>query len=107
MKDKLYTDIICKGFCKFYKEGKEEMHCGGYELLRKNLTSVELKELSAVASCGEEIKVEIPTYDEGMFELVCGACDFRIDGCDYSENLSGPPCGGYNFIRLVRKKEAQ
>jgi hypothetical protein len=43
MKAKIYTEIICKGFCKYYKEGKEELHCNGYVFLRNNFTPYELK----------------------------------------------------------------
>ncbi len=41
MKDKDYTSIICKGFCSFYREGKEDLSCGTYLFLRNNLTLCE------------------------------------------------------------------
>ena len=102
MKEEIYIDIICKGFCCYFKGGKEEMHCGGYQFLRDNFTLHELFQLADIPERDEKIKNLIPPGDENLGSLVCSKCDFRIDGCDYSENRSGPPCGGYILIdRLV------
>jgi hypothetical protein len=102
VKDKIYTDIICKGFCKYYKEGKEELHCEGYEILRNNLTPYELKMLVGSLKCGDEIKNRIHGKNKKLINLVCAKCDFFIDECDYTDNRSGPPCGGYIIINLLR-----
>lgn len=116
MKDKAYTDIICKGFCKYYKEGKEELHCNGYVFLRNNLTPHELKIMldlsknsnkSAVTSNEKFNSRQFSVFnsslslDEELINLVCRQCDFFIDGCDYTDNRSGPPCGGYIIINLL------
>lgn len=102
MKEKIHTDIICRSFCRYFKEGKEEMHCGGYRFLVDNFTVAELYQLSDLPDRDEEIKHRVPADDENLSDLVCGRCDFRVDGCDYRENRSGPPCGGYILIdRLV------
>lgn len=113
MKDKIYTDIICKGFCKYYKEGKEELHCNGYIFLRDNFTSYELKimlnspspPLKLREGRGElyqkDLKYEIPDKDEELISLVCKQCNFFIDECDYTDNRTGPPCGGYIIINLL------
>jgi hypothetical protein len=101
VKDKIYTDIICKEFCKYYKEGKEELHCNGYEILRNNLTPYELKMLVGSLKCGDEIKNHIPAKNKKLINLVCKRCDFFIDGCDYTDNRSEPPCGGYIIINLL------
>ena len=98
MKDKSYTEIICRKFCKYYKEGKEELLCGGYEILRDNLTAHELEMLAGSLKSGDEIKNRIPPKNNEMTEFVCGRCNFFIDGCDFAENRSGPPCGGYMLI---------
>jgi len=38
MKEAVYTSLICKQFCSYYKSGKEAIHCGGYSYLKKFLT---------------------------------------------------------------------
>lgn len=111
MKEELYMSIICKEFCKFYKEGKEKMRCGGYELLRNNLTFGELLELSRYL-IGEtsmsqrdikgnhkiEVFSEQYALNEILTNFVCDRCEFQINGCDFRDGLATPPCGGYIFI---------
>lgn len=102
MKDKIYTDIICKGFCKYYKKGKEEIHCNSYIFIRNNFTPHELKIL--LDNSAAERPAALPHYstkDEKLLELVCKKCDFFVDGCDYTDNRSGPPCGGYLIIKRL------
>jgi hypothetical protein len=103
MKERIYSDIICKGFCNFFKEGKEEIQCGGYQLLIDNFTLNELEHFNRLIDRDEGIKKQIPLDDETLFGLVCSRCDFRIDGCDYREDRSGPPCGGFIFIEKLIK----
>lgn len=130
MKDKIYTEIICKGYCKYYKKGREDLHCNGYVFLRDNFTPYELKIMldsskdsneSAVTS-NEKFNTCLPTgrsrqfsvfnsllitrhsslsLDEELMNLVCTKCDFFINECDYTDNRSGPPCGGYIIINLL------
>jgi hypothetical protein len=99
MKEKDCTVIICKNFCSFFKGGKEDIHCGGYQVLTDNLTCAELAYLSSTIDDAEALKKLIPPDDEVLFQTICERCDFRIDGCDYRENRSGPPCGGFILIR--------
>ena len=96
MKENKYTDIICKRFCKFYKEGKEELQCGTY---------LYLKELFSTEDLGSSLN-EIPetpsfTEDELIRERSCSKCEFLVDGCDYREGLDSPPCGGYVIIEHI------
>jgi hypothetical protein len=123
MKDDAYTDIICKEFCKYYKEGKEELHCNGYVFLRDNFTPHELKTMLENSAAdgfpgksqtflGREQQNETTvcrtialshyrTKDEELINLICKKCDFFVDGCDYIDNQSGPPCGGYLIISFI------
>lgn len=101
MKSGFYTDIICKGFCKYYKEGKEEFHCGGYTFLRDNFTHQELKSMLDLSKPQKDMKYEIPAENKELTDLVCRKCDFFTDECDYTDNRSGPPCGGYVIISLL------
>jgi len=100
MKDDVYTDIICKGFCKYYKEGKEDIHCNGYVFLRSNFTPYELKTMIAKR---QELSVKRQADDAKLINLICKKCDFFVDGCDYIDSQSGnqseQPCGGYLIIK--------
>jgi hypothetical protein len=102
MKEQIYTDIICKGFCKYYKKGKKDIYCGGYELLRKNLTPNELRAIAALSNAESDIKNQIPPKNKKLERFVCRRCEFLADGCDFADNRSGPPCGGYNILRKLK-----
>ena len=103
MKTEGYTEIICRGFCSYFKEGKEELKCGGYQFLMDNFTVSELNGLMDLVGKTEGLKKLIPPDNEELFDLVCSRCDFRIDGCDYREDRSGPPCGGFILIDRLTK----
>jgi len=100
MKETIYTEIICKGFCKYYKEGSEELHCNGYVFLRDNFTLRELKTMIEMLRLKRDIKYKIPERDKGLTSLLCRKCDFFVEGCDYADNQSGPPCGGFLIVNL-------
>lgn len=101
MKDKEYTSIICKKFCSFYKEGKEDLYCGTYLFLRNNLTPRELRSVLELSKKpGHQPKSGSGT-DEEIRSLVCEKCDFVVNGCDFREDGSHPPCGGYYIIEML------
>ncbi len=102
MKTDKYTELICKGFCSFYKAGKEEMACETYNFLASKFTPETLvpstQEIKAASdfSCDMEIKKNI-----------CARCDFLIDGCDFREGLGSIPCGGYAIVEWLIKSKQQ
>ena len=99
MKEEEYTDIICKRFCTFYKEEKEELQCGSYLFLRERYSPGELE----VAITGIS---DVPSRaeDKTINDAVCSKCEFLVDGCGYREGHDSPPCGGYIIVEhLIRK----
>ncbi len=103
MKDKDYTGIICKGFCSFYKEGKDDLCCGAYLFLKKNLTLRELHSVLELSKMDERPLEYVSPADEEIKRLACDKCDFLVDGCDFREDGSHPPCGGYSIIEMLLK----
>jgi hypothetical protein len=97
-----YTDIICKGFCTFYKSGKEELTCGTYDFIFGNLTPAELE--SAIQGIAPTPDFTCDTKIQG---LICEKCAFTIDGCDFRDGLDAPPCGGYTIIEWLLKRAAK
>lgn len=98
MKEDAYTELICKGFCSFYREGKEELTCETYNFLVRNLTEGELRgmiqgiERTPDLSCDDYIK-----------DVICGKCDFLEGDCDFRGGRVSPPCGGYVIIESLRR----
>ena len=103
MKDKDYTGIICKGFCSYYKEGKEDLCCGTYLFLKRNLTLGELCSVLDLSKMDERPSEYFSTADDEIKRLICDKCDFAVDGCDFREDGSHPPCGGYSIVGILLK----
>jgi len=99
MKTEKYTGIICKGFCSFYKEGKEALACETYNFLANRFTPEALEssthniEARPDLSCDKDIKA-----------FICERCDFLMDGCDFRDGRDAEPCGGYTVIEGLIKK---
>lgn len=98
MKRDNYTEIICRRFCGYYKEGKEEMTCGTYNFLARELTLKELASLTRDIQAGPDF-----SFDKEIKCLVCDRCDFLADGCDFRDGLNSRPCGGYTVIEKLIK----
>jgi hypothetical protein len=101
MKDKDYTSVICRGFCSFYKEGKEDLFCGTYLFLKNNLTLCELRSVIDLSKMDGRAQGYVFPADEEIKRLVCDKCDFLVDGCDFMEDGSHPPCGGFSIIKML------
>lgn len=98
MKEKAFTDIICKRFCAFYKDGQEDLQCGTYIFLRERFSSEALeREITGMYG--------IPSLSEdgSINNLICDKCEFKVDGCDFREGLDSPPCGGYMIVEYLLK----
>lgn len=98
MKEAAYTDLICKGFCSFYREGKEEFTCGAYEFLVKNLTERELRNLTISTVWSHDL-----SSDDYIERIICRRCDFYKEDCDFRAGKKSPPCGGYVIIESLRR----
>lgn len=101
MKDEIFTGIICEKYCSFYKEGKENLCCGAFSFLRNNLTSRELRFLLHWSELDKGPRECDFSTDREIKKLVCDKCDFLVDGCDFREDASYPPCGGYVILSTL------
>lgn len=97
MKEIAYTDLICRRFCSFYSEGKEEMTCETYNFLARNLTVSELESLIHGISKTPDL-----SSDDYIRVVICSRCDFLGGDCDFREGRESPPCGGYVIIENLR-----
>lgn len=96
MKRGKHTELVCEGFCKFYKEGKEELTCGTYNFLAEKFTPEALEaKIQAIKK-----KTDF-SHDEEIKKIICEQCEFFVDGCDFREGLDSPPCGGYAVVEWL------
>jgi hypothetical protein len=105
-------DLVCKGYCKFYKESKnEELACEGFRFFERLISSpTDNTTPSPPLSRGNSEKSNPPVFqhDSILMDILCKKCDFLIDGCDYRDekyHANASPCGG--FILLHRIIEEQ
>lgn len=98
MKKAAYTELICKGFCSFYREGRDELTCETYNFLARNLTASELKSLIHGISKTPDL-----SFDDYIKNTICIRCEFLKEDCDFRAGKQSPPCGGYVVIeKLLR-----
>ncbi|RMF96629.1 MAG: hypothetical protein D6734_03425 [Candidatus Schekmanbacteria bacterium] len=107
MKDDEIIEKICKPFCSFYKEGKEEMLCKGAEILKEILSKLPQKRFHNYFK-GDVLCPKIIYQNGEMLERICRQCNFYISGCDFTDpDFKGysPPCGGYIAIVCLIREE--
>ncbi len=92
MKEDIYTSLICKKFCSYYKPGKETETCGGYNYIQQYLTPFELNTVLKIYDLNKDILSTHSAY------FLCEKCSFKKNGCDFAINKSPKPCGGYSII---------
>lgn len=101
MKEDIYKEIICKGFCRYYKDGRDELYCGGYKVLRENVTINELRTIDNFLKKDSHVFKNLRDLKKELEEMVCNGCDFFVDGCDFVSSESDHPCGGYLIISKI------
>ncbi len=99
MRGQARRELICKGFCKFYRPGKEDLKCGAYAFLERNLSTGELRSTARRANPRCDF-----SHDGVIRSLICVRCDFLDGGCGFREGLRSPPCGGYAIVERLLKK---
>lgn len=97
MKKEVYTELICKRFCSFFKESKEELTCETYNFLVRNLTGRELRGL--ITSINKTTDLSSDNY---IKSTICNKCEFLREDCDFRAGKESPPCGGYVVIESLR-----
>ena len=95
------AQALCFTFCSYYKPGrKEDLACKGYtiveRLIQNNRTII-----------WEKFANE---FDPGTADMlvpkICMTCDFHENDCDYMQNRSALPCGGFILLaQLLMSKE--
>lgn len=101
MSEAIQRRIICRGFCSFYKNGKNKsIKCGAYNFLTENLSTEELR-LAAL----DAIRRSDYSRDRAIKNIVCEHCAFLPDGCDFRMGRRSPPCGGYAIVEWLFKRQ--
>ena len=100
-----FQEMICRPFCRFFKQGvKEDLACQG-ALVVERLLERGLISLSDMPSPKLKRPALWQEPDALLEATVCGRCPFRVDGCDFRASAppaAAEPCGGYVMLRAIR-----
>jgi len=91
---------LCRNFCPDYKPSKdEELACLGFTVIERLI--------------GKGCAISFDTHDKAfeertkkvLLEVLCAACPFFENDCDFVTGTSHSPCGGFTLLgRLLGKK---
>jgi hypothetical protein len=85
--------MLCLHFCAYYKPGRnEQLACRGYEVVDRLMQAGKIPPLDNAGSDFDRIRAE------SMVKVMCSACGFQKDGCDFMLDRSAPPCGGFVLL---------
>jgi hypothetical protein len=92
---------LCASFCSYYKPGsKEDLACKGYTVLERLL---QVKKTNIPDQCASVF--DSRTADM-LVQKMCATCDFHENDCDYMQNRTSSPCGGFILLaQLFMSKE--
>ena len=87
---------LCLKFCSYYKPGKnEELACRGYLVVER--LSREGKSLVHENNSGDSS----PVLTEQLITVLCLACDFHEQDCDFMQDRAARPCGGFVLLEKL------
>jgi hypothetical protein len=93
-KNEAMVRTLCRPFCAYYKPGiNEELFCRG-AVVANSLARSGMRLFLAEKPW---IDPESRTTDLMALRL-CGACDFRDQDCDFANDRTAQPCGGFLFL---------
>ncbi|MBI5025512.1 MAG: hypothetical protein HZC12_02055 [Nitrospirae bacterium] len=104
MKSKEHVRLVCKGFCKFYKEGRSESTRSEEEMACAGLLFFESLPSSRIESLIHNLSPEHVVHNNPLSGRLCESCEFSVDGCDFRAGSSSPPCGGYVLLSMMLEK---
>lgn len=92
-KDMHMVHEVCEKLCIYYKPGKkEELACRGF-LVAEQLARKHGAPAFEQSECAPDEGIK-----ESVREAMCKKCDFHEQDCDYMQDRTATPCGGFIFI---------
>ncbi len=94
--------LLCSRLCYYYNPFKKEEGCGSFRFFqgRRDLWHALLR-----YGEGDIEKIE-EDIDTKVFNIICRSCPYLVGGCDFREDGSSIPCGGYKIVYKLVKHEA-
>lgn len=91
MDKKDLEQVLCPGFCSYYRPGKdEELACRGFSVIWQLVADG--RDISFIRA-GQPPS---PDVEELLRRELCSSCPYEEQDCDFAEGKDdAPPCGGF------------
>ena len=93
MKDPSLVQSLCVRYCAYYKPGKnEELACKGYAVMERLMRSNRRIVFEQYGHSPDSAVMEM------LVQKMCMSCDFHEQDCDFIQDRTALPCGGFVLI---------
>lgn len=100
-KNRFLDTALCSQFCSYYKPGKkEELACRGHEVVEQLL-----RQGRSISFYNSGKKPDRATA-EALVKELCMTCPFFAQGCDFMQDRSAHPCGGFMLLSQLLESGA-
>jgi len=97
-KNEALIKALCLPYCHYYKPGRnEELLCRGAVVVQR------LIESGRNLPIAEKLPQDVDEVQEPVLQPVCGACEFRKQDCDFAQDRTARPCGGFVLLAGLLK----
>ena len=93
MKNPPLVKTLCEQYCAFYKPGKnEELACKGFAVMERLMLAHE------GFACQRYEQGPDKSVLDMVVQKMCMKCDFHAQDCDFIQDRTARPCGGFVLI---------
>jgi hypothetical protein len=92
-KNEQLVQALCFPHCIYYKPGKnEEYLCRGAVVVER------LLQAGKPIETGRPAEILATVTDALLVDLLCTVCDFHEQDCDFMQDRTATPCGGFLLL---------
>ncbi len=95
-KNEALIRTLCRPYCRYFKQGKnEDLLCRGAVVVERLILSGK----SIVPPVKKKHRHHAgPSIKELVVNHLCHACAFRQNDCDFAQDGTSQPCGGFVLL---------
>jgi len=95
-------DIVCRGYCEYYRGGEADESCGGRAAVGRGFVTGKIgpTELTYLL----DVPPVAARRSGCLINELCSRCGYLEEGCDFmspSPPADATPCGGYRLLQAL------
>ncbi len=95
-KNEALIAAVCRPFCRYYKKDRnEDLLCRGAVIVERLILSG--RSIALDRKKKDRYQAE-PSIKGQAVNALCSACAFRRDDCDFAQDGTSQPCGGFILL---------